>query len=457
MRFSPRLLLLLIGVPSAWAADPAVLDRYVQARLDDHLIRGAALVISRGGQVVHARAYGEAERARAMTLDTPVVIGSLSKAFTATAILQLVEQRRIDLDRPVRTYLPEFKLADDVAAAQITVRELLNQTSGIPASAPRALGDNLTLRDHVLALGATEPSARSGERHIYSSPNYQVLGYLVERVSGMPFGDYLQQRIFDPLEMASSFTEVAAAERAGLAPGHNIWFGLSLPSSYRHEPDRLPTASIITTARDLSRFVAAHAGSGSPILSRESVRMAHQGVGPPGSFKYAMGWREGETAGVKSLWHGGALPSYRAAMVILPETQTSIVLVTNTGSMFADPTREIASGVVSILHSREPAANERPLLLVYLVILLGALLLVGFQVRTFVRSVRAVGPRTSIPRVVALDIALPLAVFVLLPLLTRLPWRSMYESAPDVVAVLVAVLLGSAVTGVVKLARPRQP
>lgn len=98
------LLVLSMAAPLS-AIDTGELDHYAEQRLKEHLVRGAARVIVRDGRILHSRAFGEARRGVAMTVDTPVVIGSLSKAFTATAVLQLVDQKKIELDKPVQHYL----------------------------------------------------------------------------------------------------------------------------------------------------------------------------------------------------------------------------------------------------------------------------------------------------------------------------------------------------------------
>jgi len=437
------------------AADAAVIDRNVEERLDDQLVRGASVVIVRDGKVLHSRAFGEARSGTAMSVDAPLVIGSLSKAFTATAVLQLVDAGKISLDAPVRTYLPEFRLADETAAARISVRHLLNQTSGIPKDAPRATNAHPTLADHVAALAATPLAATPGAHHIYASPNYQILGLLVEKVSGLSFGDYLRERIFAPLGMTHSFVDIASARNAGLAPGHNIWFGLTLPSTYRHEPDRLPTASIITSAADLARFVSSHLGSGPQLLSPDSLRIAHLGVAAQGSFKYAMGWREGETAGVKSLWHGGALPSYRGAVVMLPETKTGIVILTNSSSMFADHTREIASGIAALLNGKEPSVPPRALRTTYRWIALLALFFGALHVRSIVKTVRKPEGKSA-RKVVISDLAVPLIVLAFLPRMISVSWKGMYEGAPDLTVFLLLVLASGIMAGVVNLLRRRR-
>jgi CubicO group peptidase (beta-lactamase class C family) len=155
-----------------------------------------------------------------------------------------------------------------------------------------------------------------------------VLGAFVEKVTGQEFGDYVKSAIFSPLAMEHSFTQWEQASAAGFAPGRNIWFGFAGPSAYRFEPDRLPTASVITSARDLGRLAAAHLGRGRfgdvRILSEASADAMHAGVAEAGSFKYAMGLRAGTTAGVPSLWHGAASPSYRSAIVLLPEQNSAV-------------------------------------------------------------------------------------------------------------------------------------
>jgi CubicO group peptidase (beta-lactamase class C family) len=442
-----RLLVALsLVATTAYAAPPQTIDSYVDTEMRRHIVPGLALVVMREGRVIKSQGFGSAG-VRPMTPDTPIIIGSLSKAFTATAVLQLVDAKRISLDAPVTAYLPDFALADPRAAG-ITVRQLLNQTSGIPTFAARAEGRSATLADHVRALRTAKLVAPPGARHIYASPNYQVLGRLVEVVSGQPFGAYVQTHIFQPLEMTRTFVDERSAERAGLATGHNLWFGIARPSVYRFEADRLPTASIITTANDLSHFVAMHLDGGqwkgTTVLSPESAALAHHGVGAAGDFRYAMGWREGPTAGVKSLWHGGALPSYRSAVVMLPETRSAVIVLTNVSTMFADHTREVASGIVALEHGAEPEVMFRSLSTTYRWIAIIALIILLLQLRSVVRSARLSSTRRNFARSAAIDVVIAFLMAILVPRFTHVPWRAMFEGVPDVtlsMMLLIAMLL----------------
>lgn len=454
LRHAARALALLSGLPiAAPAADLAAIDAYVAQKLADHLLPGVALVVVQEGKVVHHRGFGEMDAA------SPIVIGSLSKAVTATAVLQLVDAGRVDLDAPARSYLPEFDLADPASGA-ITVRQLLNQTSGLPANAPRADAADASLADHVAALRSARLVAPPGDRHLYSSPNYQVLGRLVEVVSGEPFGEYVQRHVFEPLQMTASAVEPGAAP--GLAPGHNVWWGLRGPTAYRWEAGRLPTASIISTAGDLARFVLAHLGGGeldgARILSRQSVQAAHRGAAPAEGFSYAMGWREGTTAGLPSLWHGGALPCYRGAIVMLPQTRSGVVVLANSSTLFADPTREIAAGVVALLHGRPVPSGLPTQKRIYIGIAAGCALLLALGVRGLWRAAR--GPRLSSRRLMAgvgSDFGVPVALAVLLPRFAHVSWRGMLEGAPDIVVTATLLMGMSVASGVLKLARRSPP
>ncbi|MCM2315802.1 MAG: beta-lactamase family protein, partial [Thermoanaerobaculia bacterium] len=436
-------LLLGLSLPAGASSMPEV-DRFIEERMKRHLVPGLAVVAIRNGEVVHRRGFGELDETR------PVIIGSLSKAITATAVLQLVDEGRIELDAPMQRYLGETRFSDP-AAASVTVRQLLNQNSGIPTEAPRAAGRDATLAEHVEALRDVRFVAAPGERHIYSSPNYQILGRIVELVSGQPFGAYVQGRIFSPLGMTSSGVDAGAVP--GLAPGHNLWWGFAGPSPYRFEKGRLPTASIITTADDLSRFALSHLGIGPQLLTPESLALAHRGAAQAEGFSYAMGWRDGTTAGAPSLWHGGSLPSYRGAVVLVPQTRSAVIVLTNSSSLFADHTREIAAGIVALLEKRPLPQGFRPLRTTYAVIAVLCVVVVALQLRSLRRAIRKEGPASKRPAVLLLDFALPLAVVLALPRLTKISYRAMWESAPDIVTTVVVLLLLGLITGFAKLRR----
>ncbi len=440
------------------AASWSSIDSYVEARMRQQRVPGLALVIVENGVITHSRGFGVADGAgRPMTATTPLLIGSLSKAFTATAVLQLVDEKRIELDRPVKAYLPYFRTANEAVSARITVRHLLNQTGGIPTDAPRATGPAASLSDHVKALASVQLVSAPGAKHVYSSPNYQILGAIVEQVSGLSFGDFIRERIFVPLKMTQSYVSEAEALRAGLAEGHSLWFGVARPSRTVFEVDRLPTASIASSAEDLARFAAMHLGAevSAPVLSKAMLAEGHKGVREANGFAYAMGWREGKTAGVPSLWHGGALPNFRGAVVLLPQRNTGVIVLTNSSTMFADHTREIARSIVAMLSGQALPEQQRSLGMTSLFVAVAALTLLLLQLNGLRKALTGAGP-FRLPPTIIFDLLFPLVLLYMIRRTTGVPWAHLYRSSPDIAVVTWTLVALSIITGIVKLSKMRR-
>src|SRR6266545_4231299 len=212
------------------------IDTYISTRMKELGIPGAALVIIQGDQIVHLKAFGEADASgRPVTPQTPFFTGSTGKSFTALAVMQLVEAGKIKLDAPVQTYLPWFRVADVKASEIITVRHLLNMDSGIPRSIGQEQIANVDLSDsaienNVQALAKITLIASPGERYEYSNSNYVTLGMIIQAVTGQSYETYIAEHIFNPLDMQNSFTSKSEAQQDGLAVGYQKWFGIPVAS-----------------------------------------------------------------------------------------------------------------------------------------------------------------------------------------------------------------------------------
>ena len=180
---------------SSTSSDLAKIDSFIRAQLDESRIPGLALGIVQGDQIVHLQGFGKADDSgRAVTPQTPFLIGSNSKSFTALAVMQLVEAGSIRLDAPIHKYLPWFRVADPSASAMITVRQLLNQTSGLSTYTGRSLlvgSETGTLEQAVRNLRTEAIVSPVGTSYNYSNANYMILGLLVQTISQEPYGDYI--------------------------------------------------------------------------------------------------------------------------------------------------------------------------------------------------------------------------------------------------------------------------
>jgi CubicO group peptidase (beta-lactamase class C family) len=321
------------------------IDAYIEGQMHRLHIPGASLAIVEGDQIVHARGFGHARPGGEVpTPQTPFFIGSLTKSITALAVMQLVEAGKVELDTPVQCYLPWFHVADPQASCQMTVRHLLNQTSGLPV-----LPSEIALSDFDDRLDATERQVRAlstlkltrpvGSKFEYCNTNYNVLGLIIEAASGMSYSDYIQQHVFTPLEMRHSHTSKAAAQRDGLAKGYRYWFGHPFPAPNLPIPrGSLPSGQLISSAEDMGHYLLAYLNGGqfcgAQILSKEGIVELTRGVAEwkeMGFFigHYGMGWIIQEFGETRIISHSGTVPDFSAFMALIPEQKKAIALLFN--------------------------------------------------------------------------------------------------------------------------------
>lgn len=327
------------------SADYEAIDAYVEEQMQRLNIPGGSLAIVEGDQIVHLRGFGKANPGgEAPTPQTPFFIGSLTKSFTALAVMQLVEAGKVELDAPVQRYLPWFRVADPQASAQMTVRHLLNQTSGIPTTPGLVNLGNLDRRPgaaerQVRALSKVKLTRPVGARFEYSNTNYDILGLIVETASRESYSDHVQRQIFDALEMHHSYVSKAVAQRDRLAAGHTYWFGFPIPIPDLDIPcSALASGQLIASAEDMAHYLIAHLNGGSyggkHVLSEagiaELTRGAAEWIEMGASLGYyGMGWVSQETGGVRIVSHSGTVPDFAAFMALIPMQKKGVVLLFN--------------------------------------------------------------------------------------------------------------------------------
>lgn len=326
-------LLVAQGAPGP-ALDVPAIESAIATYLDRNGVPGAVVTITNGPDVVLLRGWGETSEGEPMTPGTLVPVASLSKSFTALALMQLVEEGRVDLDQPVARYLDEFRLADPRSAA-ITVRQLLEHRSGMSDVMFREKSVQpvpRSLEEAVLALRTATLASGPGERRSYHNPNYWVAARLVEVVSGMPFGVYMRDRIFGPLGMTRTSVVDDLGDVPGVAAGHVRILGNAIACT---EPAWFlgGCCGVVTTGEDLAHWLAWHAqaarGGDVPApVSSESLRLMHEGFG----------WNATTTeSGGRVFGHNGMLFTYSARQDLLPDLGRGVGLavVTTTGVSLA--------------------------------------------------------------------------------------------------------------------------
>ncbi len=437
------------------ATEFSQIDRFVEAEMDAQRIPGLALAVVRDDRIVHMRGFGDADQSgRGVSPQTPFIIGSVSKSVTALAIMQMVEAGTIELDAPVVRYIPWFRVADEEASAEITVRHLLNHTSGLSTKTGRSFQGNgdttdSALEEAVRELSTVELTEAVGEVHQYSTIGYSVLGLIVQTVSGQAYESYVQEHIFDPLKMRMSFTSKADAAPHGLAEGHRYWFGWPAAADEPYNRGLLPAGFLISSAEDMAHYVTAQLNegkydgvavlspSGTAALHRPAVSTAEAGT------SYGMGWFVGDVNEVPAVFHQGETFNYHANIVLIPRSNQGVVVLMNAENsqdlFFRGRMGTVAAGVASILEGQEPPPppSSTGLFLVYAAVLGAICLQATGMIRSATRLRRRrvptgrFGPRFRTGAALICNLAWALLVLVLLPRQLGAPLSTLALGLPD--------------------------
>jgi CubicO group peptidase (beta-lactamase class C family) len=451
------------------------IDAFVNEAMQRHHLPGLALAVVEGNRVTFIKGYGKADPSgRPVTPQTPFLLASVSKPLTAAAIMQLVDAGRVDLDTPVQKYISEFRVGDPVASGQITVRHLLLHTSGLPVTACDTRINAQTLAEYVAELQTVKLEAPVGARHSYCSGNYNILGRVIEKVSGQTFGGYMQQNVFAPLEMRNSFISEKEAQAAGMAQGYQFLFGISVPTHYAYNPSQLPSGYMISSAEDMSHFLISQLNEGQyekhSLLSADKVASMHM----PGTSRgreggYGFGWVIAPFGDIPAVWHDGVNNNYHSLLLMEPQNRRGVVILMNSFNVVAyeGAYQEIESGVARLLAGVEPNPPAQTLgqtylkidivLFLLLAIVLWPLIRIGKWHRWLLERQQA--GKIPMARVVlraALEISFALffLIVIRMVIVTGLGAQSWYEvltAFPDFVLWIWAFALILLVTGIIRV------
>lgn len=326
------LVLLTLGLAGALrgGVTDGAIDAFIASELPASGAPGLAYAVVTDGEITAAGAHGVMRLGgdMAVTPDTPFISGSIAKSFTALAVMQLVESGKLGLDDPVSRYLPNFA---GRPAGAITLRQLLSHTSGFST-----FQGNRSRRDHTLdalahqadVLADETPAYAPGEKWEYSNANYQILGRVIEVVSGQSYQNYIATHILKPVGMTHSF--VADGEiHDDMATGHRPWFGTKLPlAENRTTRGTAPQGGIVASANDLARYLAVMMNGRDDVLSAEGKAAMMQPANAVSPF-YGLGWFLHAEDGTVS--HTGNTPGCETLALMLPAERKGVVVLVNAG------------------------------------------------------------------------------------------------------------------------------
>jgi CubicO group peptidase (beta-lactamase class C family) len=334
------------------ATDPVFitdsLDKYVSRALQAEQIPGVAVCVVKDGQVVVMKGYGVKEWGTSDLVDvnTLFMIGSNTKAFTATALAMLDKEKKLSLNDKVTKWIPEFKLDNQLAGEQAIIRDLLSHRIGFQTFQ----GDftywksNLTREEVIEKMGHIQAPYPFRTRWGYCNAAFLAAGEIIPRVTGTTWEDYITDKIFTPLGMTRTLALTAEMPAASnIAAAHDIVRGKLIKVPYCVTDNLAPAASICSSVNDLSKWVIMLLDNGRygntqvvPEAAIGETRYPHSILGTGGSLfnkghfdLYGLGFELQEYEGRIVVSHTGAVTGFLSSLTLVPEERLGIVVLTN--------------------------------------------------------------------------------------------------------------------------------
>ncbi|MBN1658466.1 MAG: beta-lactamase family protein [Anaerolineae bacterium] len=339
----------------------------VEGEMVRHDVPGVAVGVLSDGQA-QTRGWGvtSVEHPLDVTAGTLFQVGSITKTFTGTLVMRLVEEGKLDLDVPVRTYLPEFRVSDDEATERATLRHLLTHMGGWAGDFFRCTGSgDDALARYVAAMADLPQLAPIGTHWSYNNAGFSLAGYLVEKVTGQPFERVMKDLVLDPLGLEHVYFRPEAVMTHRFAVGHEPGDGgPQVARPWMVECSAYPVGGIVTRAGDLLRYAQFHLGSlhgDVQIVSRAGLEaMQTPQVTLWGDEQWGLTWAINQVGGTRQLTHGGGTKGQVSLLVLVPERQFAMAILTNSarGGKLNQALRRFALGEYLGIEDPEPKPIE---------------------------------------------------------------------------------------------------
>jgi CubicO group peptidase (beta-lactamase class C family) len=343
------------------------LDNVLQEIVTRWGIPGMAVGIVLDDEIVYAKGFGvqSLETQAPVTPDSIFCVASISKAFVATAVVQLAECHAIDLDAPLIQHLPYFQLDDD-RYSQITIRQILSHTSGMPDLEESDYNelvahpewDEGATERYVRSLSHLKLVAAPGERFMYSNIAYNVMGDMIAKVTGQSFEAYMQAQVLLPCGMLNSTFLLRDVSQDRLAVPHLRTPEMLVNPIYPYHRADAPASFLHSTLVDMCQWALTCLNRGRSILSPASYEMMWSPVAPRGYPPFyedmGLGWALGHWNGAKTVSHGGMGFGWTDFLILLPEKRCAAVILCNEESFARSRTTQ---AVMDVMLDQRPRAN----------------------------------------------------------------------------------------------------
>ncbi len=343
----------------------AAIDKIAQEQVDQKKVASFAVGVVKDGRLVLARGYGFADLENQVpaTAETVYRLGSITKQFTAMAIMLLAEEGKLSVDDELTKFLPDFPTHDN----KITLRHLLNHTSGIKSYTSLRNFPKLARSDYshneLLALFKDEPlEFEPGTKWGYCNSGYYLLGMVIEKASGQKYEEFLTERIFQPLGMS----DTRYGHLRPLIPRRAM--------GYRRSPEGLvnddyismdapfAAGALVSTVLDLIKWHQALEQNA--LLSSESYQAMYKPAKLTGGATrpYGFGWQLGDLAGHKNIGHGGGIPGFSTMIMRYPDDRLAVIVLSNTSTANSGAVaKEIAKVMLGVEDEPQTPVEDKPI------------------------------------------------------------------------------------------------
>ncbi|MGI5143242.1 MULTISPECIES: serine hydrolase domain-containing protein [unclassified Streptomyces] len=315
------------------------LSEFVEATAKRLGIPGVAVGVWADGREIYAtHGVTSVDNPLPVDRDTLFHLGSVTKTFTATVLMRLVAEGKVELDAPVRRYVPELELADDRAAAQMTVLNLLNHTAGLGVRLIVETGDgDDALAGYVTRMVELDQIAPPGTRASYSQAGYNLAGRIIEKVTGLTYERAVAQSVLEPLGMSNTFYKTDDIMTRRFAMGHNpgVDGKPAVARQWKDTRGNNPGGGIASSVSDQLRWARFHLGSQDGVLPAEVLHgMKEQTVELRGSTlgdAFGICWFLRDVDGVRTVGHGGSGNGQFAELLLVPQHDFAVTVMSNAG------------------------------------------------------------------------------------------------------------------------------
>lgn len=401
------------------------IDTYLQSCAENVNIPSLSAIIVDKDRVLFSQSYGGCE-----SCDTPFLLGSVSKSFTAVCIMQLAEQGKIDLTADISTYLSDVTDGD-----KITVSQLLNHTSG--------LGEHQNLGNYkiVNAQGV----------HHYANVNYSLLGKIIEAVSGQSYSDYITENLFEPLQLSHTAATLDESIENGLIEGYTNYWGFHIEKEHRYPTSEnawitVPAGYISSSANDLGKYLQMYLCGGNGVISKQSIDTMFYGdtvyIDDDIPYWYGYGWNTiKEPLSEPVLRHSGLVETGTSCIFILPESDIAIAVTANVNDYFVtdEMMDSLGWGIVLMLLGESPgeiAGNAYVLShiridMIMLTVLIAAVLPLCLLPK-YLNRIKRRKRTVTLLFLVVFHLLLPIFILLIVPIFFAVPLWVAQAFVPDV-------------------------